>query len=765
MDLIITLPAITDCDRDRVGGKAMALAQMHRQGFRIPDGFCVTADAYRLFLDSDGLRERIQLELTRKRFADMRWEELWDIALRIRNLFLGQAIPAAVRDAISAALRAHGPPAPMVVRSSGLGEDSAGASFAGLHESYVNILGEVAVVEHVRLVWASLWSDRALLYRQELGLDVARSAMPVVVQELVMGECSGVVFSEDPTDPRRCVVEAVHGLNQGLVDGTVAPDRWVLDRHSGALLRHDPAERLAAMTAGPEGTILVPLTAERALQAPLSEAALQDVVALARLAERRFGVPQDVEWTRRQGELFTLQARPITTRAAAAADGSGGGRSWYLGLTRSLENLRQLRRRIEDEAIPAMEREAAALALIDPASLDNAALADAIRHRRERHEAWRKVYWDDFIPFAHGVRLFGQFYNDTVRPDDPFAFMELLAATPLASTDRNRRLAELADRLRGAPALQAALAAAPPGATLPAAVGAALTPELTAALADFEGLYGDQISLAVGDGMAPREALLRLVGALAAGAPPPAATTAASLAERVDAFLETVREDRRAFASDLLDLARASYRLRDDDNVHLGRIEARLAAAVSEGRRRLAERWRRDLAYLDAAQVEAALTDTAPPPVPSAGDATAATPTAAAANPAVRPRQLIGQPAGPGLATGTARVLRRPEDVFQCQAGEIIVCDAIEPTMTFVIPMVAAIVERRGGMLIHGAIIAREYGLPCVTGVPQATTLIAQGTRVTVDGYLGIVTLTTETATAAAAEAPADTGAGAATQA
>ena len=106
-----------------------------------------------------------------------------------------------------------------------------------------------------------------------------------------------------------------------------------------------------------------------------------------------------------------------------------------------------------------------------------------------------------------------------------------------------------------------------------------------------------------------------------------------------------------------------------------------------------------------------------------------------------KPRQLVGQPAGPGVATAPARVIHDVADLFEFQAGEVLVCDAVDPNMTFVVPMASAVVERRGGMLIHGAIIAREYGLPCVTGVPDVTTLIATGDRIAVDGYLGIVTV------------------------
>ncbi|NIT61613.1 MAG: pyruvate, phosphate dikinase, partial [Phycisphaerae bacterium] len=93
------------------------------------------------------------------------------------------------------------------------------------------------------------------------------------------------------------------------------------------------------------------------------------------------------------------------------------------------------------------------------------------------------------------------------------------------------------------------------------------------------------------------------------------------------------------------------------------------------------------------------------------------------------------------LAAGKARIIRDRDDLFEFKAGEIIVCDAIDPNMTFIVPLAAGIVERRGGMLIHGAIIAREYGLPCVTGVPDVVELIQNGQEIVVDGYLGIVTI------------------------
>jgi pyruvate,water dikinase len=183
----------------------------------------------------------------------------------------------------------------------------------------------------------------------------------------------------------------------------------------------------------------------------------------------------------------------------------------------------------------------------------------------------------------------------------------------------------------------------------------------------------------------------------------------------------------------LLDLARASYRLRDDDNLYLGRIEARLNRAAEAGKARLLRRLGTGADRLDPLEVAEALED------PSFR--LSETQEVPASGPVEAPRQLTGQPAGPGVASGRARVVERTEDLRNLEAGEVLVCDAVDPSMTAVVPLASAIVERRGGMLIHGAIIAREYGLPCVTGVPDATTRLRTGDRITVDGFLGIVTV------------------------
>jgi rifampicin phosphotransferase len=714
---MVVFESLSDIDRADsalVGSKAKALANLAAHGFEVPSALCISAEGYDAYMSGTNLRDRVLFELGRKRFEDMRWEEVWDAALRIRNLFLTTPLPAELHMLLLDAVTRLFGDAPVVVRSSAPGEDSADASFAGLHESFVNVRGPADVLKHVRLVWASLWSDAALLYRQELGLDVRKSRMAVIVQAMVEGECSGVAFSRDPNGADHAVIEAVYGLNAGLVDGTIEPDRWTVDRRLGRITSHKEPKREHAMLAAPSGIARMPLDAERSGRAPLAEPEVESVYKLALSAEQRFGAPQDVEWTRTKEAMSVLQSRPITTLSNAAGDDK---RPWYRSLTRSFENLRVLRRRIEDEIVPGMRREAAELARTDPAPLTDVELAAEVKRREEIYRRWRAIYWDDCIPFAHGVRLFGQYYNDLAQPRNPYEFMDLLGGTAMLSVARNRALEALARMIRDEPALGRAIRWGDY-----AAFPAAFREAVDAFLREHGAVPASADS---GASAAFLGFLLELADASRPGAGAPGAD-----AERLRRdFLASVPDTERAKAEEMLDLARASHRWRDDDNVYLDAVEAQWRRAADELRRR-----NLPLDGADGSSTEGTAEAGREDSPASIASELASVPGAAAS-----PRQLVGQPAGPGVATGRARVVARQEELLDFKRGDVLVCDALSPTMTFVIPLASAVVERRGGMLIHGAIIAREYGIPCVTGVPDAAELIRTGMRVTVDGYLGIV--------------------------
>ena len=684
----------------RVGGKALALARMARAGIAVPPFVAVTTDAYEAYLDATGLRARILFELERKDFADMRWEEMWDAALRIRSLFLTTPLPEELRAALAQPLAARFAEVATVVRSSAPGEDSAGASFAGLHESYVNVRGVDAILEHVKLVWASLWSDAALLYRRELGLDPRRSVMAVVVQEIVAGERSGVAFSWHPDDDRRALVEAVHGLNQGLVDGVVEPDRWTLDRRDGAVLEHHAAERLEMMAAAADGVRLVPLPGDRRDAAPLAAGEVPRVFGLARRAEEHFAAPQDVEWTLRRDELFALQSRPITTLAGEAGD----GRAAYLSLTPQLRQPAAPAAAHRGRGHPgARGRGRAPGGRRRSRAWTTPACARPCSERKAAHDRGVDVYVADFIPFAHGARLFGRAYNDVLRPDDPYEFTDLLTATPMLSLRRNAALERLAACLRDGDEDAA-----------------------ERALDDYLAEFGDA---AVGGAPAAaatrRDEVLALARRLAArpagrgaGATGPGGARAALHRGAPRGGARARGRAARAGSRELAPARRRQPVPRPPRAAAHGGAR-RGAAPRPAGRRQPAT-------ARGHAAVAAGRSRRRRAAEPQAG---AGRRPAAPAGVRRQARQIVGQPAGPGLAVGAARVVAGREDLAAFADGEILVCDAIEPEMTFVVPLAAGIVERRGGMLIHGAIIAREYGLPCVTGVPRATELIRTGDR------------------------------------
>ena len=701
-------------NRHLIGGKAFALSQLREAGIEIPLSYCITTNAYQNYVEQTGIADRIELEINRKAWEDLRWEEIWDVSLRIRNLFVRTRVPASIRDALSKPLADSLGTGPVVVRSSAPDEDSAEASFAGLHESYIKVVGLEQIVHHIRLVWASLWSDRALLYRRKLGLDVRRSAMAVLVQMMISGRASGIAFSRSPLDGSRAVVEAVYGLNQGLVDGTVEPDRWFITRKEGRIVSHHPPETRQGLFETKGGVRVESLEGDSAQSPPLNDGQVLAVFQLAAKAEDVFQTPQDVEWTL-AARLTALQSRPITT----SADGGGDENAWYLTLTRSKENLQQLRRIIEDQVLPGMTRDSSEMEAIDLDSLSLEQLQAEEVRRREILDHWTKAYWDYCIPFAHGIRLFGQVYNDRVRPDDPFEFMELLGSDSLISIRRNEALCRLAAELAREPAL---LEAAASGQDIPPS-------------SNFGRLF-DQYLREYGQSSwedqrfdANRKGLLGFIARMA-GSLDCVHHGFAPSRDLEGLYLESFDLSERPMARELLELARASYRLRDDDNIYLGRIKAHWLAA-HEKRNLAGPASERGIRTDDPG---AAPAHNYPQGRPAESAPTTATPLSA-----VTIRQLVGQPASPGIAYGPARVVMNNETLLAFQQGEVLVCDAIDPNMTLVAPLAAAIVERRGGMLIHGAIIAREYGLPCVTGVPNAAQHIQTGDMITVDGHIGLI--------------------------
>jgi pyruvate,water dikinase len=738
LPLVVPLPEAAAIGDGGIGGKAVKLSELIASGYRVPQGFCITTRAYHRFLEDGGLKKRIDMEVGRKSMSSMRWEEIWDAALRIRTAFLRTPVPRDVAQAISDAL--HGfEGQSLAVRSSAVGEDSAARSYAGLHESVVGVMGEKALLDAVRVVWASLWSDAALLYRKELGLNVTRSAMAVVVQRLVAMDRSGVGFGRDPRDltEDRQLIEAVPGLCRDLVDGAVDPDRWLIRRSSGEIIEWHPGIRT--------GRTEEPLLAD------------EDVGLIHRTLNRietTLGWPPDIEWTGRGADFTVLQARPVTTTASRD---EGDQREWYLSLRPGMSKLEALCKRVTEDLIPELEAEGRRLASEPIEDLTDDALADAISARAAIHTGWKTKYWDEFIPFAHGVRQLGTYYNDAVKPDDPYEFVGILKHQPMIAAERNAAFGKLADYLENHPALHAVLRKIE---TSGPSFSSEAWHSVREAAAQVDGgpEFVDKLDRVCqrymdvaydGEQLDKRpdivlHTVLEMAGSRTAPAVGATTTDTATPADYEKRLLDAVGPERQEEATSVIAIARLSWRLRDDDNVLLGRVEKQLLRAANTAAQRLEGSGRLEpgarVSVEAAPLLSAALRDAAGGRVllPEPGEAARK---ALSGSEGETPRQIIGQPAAPGLATARARVVRSTDDFNRFSAGEVLICDAIQPTMSHIVPLAAAIVERRGGMLIHGAIIARELGIPCVNGVSDAILSITDGEIVTVDGYLGIATI------------------------
>jgi len=507
----------------------------------------------------------------------------------------------------------------------------------------------------------------------------------------------------------------------------VEPDRWVLDRDKKTVLSHKPAKREYWMIPSEHGVEMAPLTEDLSGRPPLSSEEALSICDIAYRAEGLFKAPQDVEWTIKNDALSVLQSRPITTLSPSETEDK---RAWYLSLHRSVENLKALRSTIEETLIPEMAKMAKDLAGQDITVVSDRELADEVRRRWKINQHWVNTYWEEFIPYAHGVRLFGQYYNDAMRPDDPYEFMNLLTQTKMISLERNQLMEQLASMVREDRQLFERLKAGEP---------LDLDLEFGEKVNQFIEKFGD-LSCAVTGGTECATDTRPLFKLLLEIAVNPSSFSsrkkpkdALALQQR---FLECFQGPKRKEAEELLDLARSSYRLRDDDNIYLGKIEAQLLSAVKEAKSRVESSDPRGTHKSELDDLKSVIQD-----FDYGADHRKVSVKKDEDGIKVNPRQLVGQPAGPGLSRGKARVIRHHLDLQDFKHHEILVCESVDPNMTFVIPLAAGVIERRGGMLIHGAIIAREYGLPCVTGIPDATSLIHTGDDITVDGFLGIVTI------------------------
>ncbi|MFB8266997.1 rifamycin-inactivating phosphotransferase [Streptomyces sp. NPDC055955] len=296
-----------------VGGKGAHLGALSRiEGIRVPGGFCVTTEAFRrIMAETPSIDD--QLDRLSRLNPDDR-EAIRTLSAQIRRTIEAVAVPGDLAAAITRALARHGEQAAYAVRSSATAEDLPTASFAGQQDTYLNVVGPTAILQHVSRCWASLFTERAVAYRRRNGIDHRTVHMAVVVQRMVFPHASGILFTADPVTGNRRVatVDAGFGLGEALVSGLVNPD--VFKVRDGEVVDKAIAAKQRAVHALPAGgTQEVAIEAQRQGQPALTNAQAVRLVRLGRRIEAHFGRPQDIEWCLVDDGFQIVQSRPITT--------------------------------------------------------------------------------------------------------------------------------------------------------------------------------------------------------------------------------------------------------------------------------------------------------------------------------------------------------------------------------------------------------------------------------------------------------------------
>lgn len=802
--MIISLDQLSARDLPRVGGKAANLGELIRAGLPVPDGFCVTVDAYRAAVTP--LADEVAELLEQGRHDD------------IRRLIGSTQLPEALAGRVAAEVERIG--GPVAVRSSATAEDLPEASFAGQQETFLGVIGGDAVLEAMRRCWASLWSDRAIAYRQERGYPHDEVALAVVVQSMVAADVAGVAFTVDPITGRHVVtIDSSWGLGESVVSGAVTPDSFVVDGASITRRIGTTETRIDLAAGGATRTTQVPEALRR--RPSLTQRQARQIAGLARRVEEHYGRPMDLEWAIAQERTWLLQARPVTTVAAAAMAGPGRhaklsrfirtdliehfpnphpldlamvetayralrGSGGFVGLRIGPEHglitvdddgiarvgyprvslrrlplgvARILRTKAPDPRTWETAHGSAARALaaqtqaLDLTSLSGSALRLTLDHLltfAADHIEQRFFYLGFHL--IRGARI-DALLKLTRRGSgtERLTQFDLLGGLDYATAVIDRRLRSLAQT---APTqVQELLRAEPIDVTAVQGDDPAWWREVEDFLADYGARTPKMyLPFSTRGWREDLPAFLTTLAVVAQGTRTSPTSehraTVAQAASRLPKWLARHLER-------LVDDYRAGHVMREASVIELEELCAAARRVGLEAGRRLAAEGLcaepSDVAYLTIDELGAWLDGR---PVDAAGIVArrrAARPRAEAAwHDAMEPDDdsaWTGVAASPGRATGTARVITGPADFRRLHAGDVLVCRATDPAWTPLFTLASAVVAETGGRLSHAAIVAREYSIPAVLGVAAATTRITDGQQVAVDGSSGRVSPIAEPST------------------
>lgn len=813
--MILMLDRVGPRDRHRVGGKALALARLHRHGLPVPKTVVVTADAFRSFLRHNGLEERARRGGDAGLAGDIRAGRL----------------PSGLARELRAAAERLGPK--LVVRSSAAEEDGEESSFAGQFASTLGVEPGAATEQALRECWASAFGERVRSYAVGGGRRLDPTAMGVVIQKMVRPLCAGVLFTVNPLTGswREMTVEAAWGLGEAVVGGRVVPDFYrvrrprrtprpvqrVLARLRLEVIEEQIRPQELEWRGGPDDP--VPVGSDRIGAAKLGRSDLLRLCRLGLRAEALLGGPQDVEWALDgRGELFVLQARPVTTTGNARRGGPVVWTRRFVGerwtepatplgwsLMRDLlewfiaypetsrrflggeEPTRLVRfapyfnvtvfrhlafklpgappPRFMVELLPPDEERAWLRRRAAPADLRvvRSILAETLRERR-----WRRFRWNPLTNWRAWEALRAHLDRELPLLERPIGSRAeaLERATALCELARSYIKVHICSLLfanigyqiteavlsgEGARALDVIRW---PGRTATSRANRALWRlgrgeiPLDEVIAEFGHRAASSWELFSPRWAEQPERVLALARAAAAG-PDPARQEAeqSARAERVLAGLQP-------WLRSLVRLTRRYLQLREEQRFHFDRLlwawkrvylwleqdlelrvrfldaaelDALLAGELSQAAAhelvsRRSEEYDREVARRAAGDE---------PPIFLVGDA--------AVEASTTGTRLQGLGISGGVVTGRVRVVRSLDQAERLRPGEILVTQATDPGWTPLFLTAGGLVMELGGLLSHGAVVAREYGLPAVVNVAGATVRLCDGQTVTVDGSRGVV--------------------------
>jgi rifampicin phosphotransferase len=858
---VIPLRELRLGDAGDVGGKAANLGELTAAGLPVPDGFCLPVGVYQTVVAP--ALARVARDEQAADTADAAGGSLATVAQTLRETVEAVELPDGLLAELEAAYRALCPDGGRVaVRSSGVSEDSAAASFAGQYHTELDVGPGPELAAAVRRCWASVWSAQAVRYRERRGIAHENEAMAVVVQAMVPADAAGIMFTVDPRTAGRdgdagpLVIESGWGYGEAVVGGLVTPDRFTVSRSTGKVTEAQVADKVRMVAPAATGTREVDVAEDKRALPSLTEEQAAALAELGLAIEAHYGRPQDVEWAIAGGRISILQARPITgppdpgpaapeaewrapienTRWARmsicdswlpqplsplfastlyprmveewlknwAGPDPGGNpliprpmactingyaylrfdytlnryplRTAHLILSWFRFHLARLDKRWRTVVLPRHVERIRALRGLDLAGLDSAALLRRIAEAEQLSgEYWGIIggltwYWNLGEYLMSGVYPFAvkRIAGEQIPAR---AHGGLLQGYPTKTSAAESALYDLAR-------------SADEG-------GLDEGGRDEGGLDTFLAEYGHQVynlDFAEPTQADERSAIHTVLDSYRTGSAENPRERLRTLAEKRDGLSSRIMAElrgapaRRGALAAALRLSRRAERLRDEALFHFTLGWPFMRQAYLELGRRLVAAGvlaaADDVFFLTGPELEADLLEAGTADPDRAQGAPPGRAEEVAARRALREQQkllsppaqvpadtriylgrmditslalfgraeakaegsgLAGSAVGPGRVTGPARIVLSLQDFPKLRRGDVLVAPYITPAWSSLLALAAGVVTDTGGVLSHGSIVAREYGIPVVMGTGVATKQLQDGQIVTVDGDRGVV--------------------------